>query len=107
MISAVALQGDQPHAAPVQLEGTPEVYLPIVQSSSSAETTSDWIGPDGGPVTDIIFDPVNTNTVFAAASIGGVYKSTDGGVSWRNISTGIENLDITAIGISAMNPLVL
>jgi len=83
------------------------VYLPFVSSDSDAETSVAWIGPGGGAITDLVFDPVNTNTAFAAASIGGIYKSIDGGLSWLKINQGIENLDITAMGIAPQNPLVM
>jgi photosystem II stability/assembly factor-like uncharacterized protein len=45
------------------------------------------------PVVNVLLsDPVDPGTVYAGANIG-VYKSTDGGVSWSNSSDGIFELD--------------
>ncbi len=38
-------------------------------------------------VTAMAVDPVSSNVVFAATDGGGVYKSTDAGVTWRNVSS--------------------
>ncbi|NUP50059.1 MAG: glycosyl hydrolase, partial [Catenulispora sp.] len=42
------------------------------------------LGPaNGGRVTDIVDDPAHSGVVYAAAASGGVWKSTDGGASFR------------------------
>jgi photosystem II stability/assembly factor-like uncharacterized protein len=107
LLITVSLQAEGPVPASKVGEPTNFLYLPLLWGDAPPPPTADWIGPGGGAITDLIFDPVNTNTAFAAASIGGIYKTTDGGVSWKTVSIGLENLDITAIGISALNPLVL
>jgi len=45
------------------------------------------IGPEGGSVSAVAVDPVTPSTVYAGTS-GGVYKSTDSGANWSNISLG-------------------
>ena len=41
-------------------------------------------GPVSGEVVNIALDPRgNTRTIYAAAGNGGLWKSTDGGTSWR------------------------
>jgi photosystem II stability/assembly factor-like uncharacterized protein len=78
----------------------------------------EWTG-----VTDVIIDPRNPNVLYAAswqrhrnvaAYMGGgpgtaLYKSTDGGESWRKIENGIPKKDKGKIGlaISPQNPDVL
>jgi photosystem II stability/assembly factor-like uncharacterized protein len=64
-------------------------------------------------VTDIAFDPTNPNTIYAAAHQrrrhiwsllngpgSGLYKSTDGGTTWRRLSTGLPKGDMGKIGLA-------
>lgn len=65
-------------------------------------------------VTDIVFDPSNPDTLYAAAyqrrrkvatfmgggPNSGIYKSTDGGTNWRRISQGLPKGDMGKIGLS-------
>lgn len=55
-----------------------------------------WVGTPGKPswnrnngwVLDVAVDPSDSNAVYAAASGGGVRKSTDGGHTWKTVFTG-------------------
>jgi len=51
--------------------------------------------PYGGQIYKIVIDPVSPNTLYAAASDGGVFKSTDSGAHWA------------AAGLTGKNTLVL
>ncbi|MFN0179017.1 MAG: VPS10 domain-containing protein [Gemmatimonadales bacterium] len=65
-------------------------------------------------VTDLEFDPSNPNVVFAAAyqrrrhvwgflaggPTSGIYKSTDGGTTWRRITSGLPAGDMGKIGLA-------
>ena len=50
-----------------------------------AEEESPWefLGPAEGDVTSLVFDPTTPTTLYAATDHGGVYKSEDGGTTWR------------------------
>jgi len=50
-----------------------------------AEEESPWefLGPAEGDVTSLVFDPTTPTTLYAATAYGGVYKSEDGGTTWR------------------------
>jgi len=39
----------------------------------------------GGRVQAFTVDPVNTNLVYAATELGGIYRSTDGGANWSHV----------------------
>lgn len=81
-------------------------------------SSNEWTG-----VTDIIMDPRNEKTLYAAtwqrhrnvaAYMGGgpgtaIYKSTDGGTTWKKLKTGLPKGDMGKIGlaISPMNPDVI
>src|SRR3954469_11309365 len=40
-------------------------------------------GPDGGSVGALAVDPTDPDTVYASTFLGSVFKTTDGGESWR------------------------
>ena len=47
-----------------------------------AEDPWEFLGPAEGDVTSLVFDPTTPTTLYAATR-GGVYKSEDGGTTWR------------------------
>ena len=61
------------------------------------------IGPDSGEVVDIAIDPRvrPDRIIYIATGSGGVWKSTDDGVSWRPLT---DSLPATAIGAIALDP---
>ena len=60
------------------------------------------IGPyRGGRVVAVAGDPVDRNTFYFGACAGGIWKTTDGGVYWQNISDG--HLDVSSIGAIAVS----
>jgi len=72
-------------------------------------------------VQDIAVDPGDSRVVYSAVTTwydhslhetfhGGVYKSTDGGISWTNNTSGFgppDNLDVTALAISPAGPDII
>jgi photosystem II stability/assembly factor-like uncharacterized protein len=48
-------------------------------------------------VTQILFDPLDDNTVWVTVEIGGIYRSIDGGGSWTRLSSGLVSADIHGI----------
>jgi len=90
-----------------------QVYIPYVINDPKPLATpkplapAEWIGPGGGAVTDLIYDPENPDIAFAATWGGGVFKSNDGGITWKDVSAGIQNLVVTTIEISPKNSLIL
>ena len=65
----------------------------------------------------IIFDPRNTNTLYASTGIfdreawntrgEGILKSTDGGETWKHINNGLSNLFIGFLEMHPKNPDIL
>ncbi|MBI4683132.1 MAG: hypothetical protein HY757_08550 [Nitrospirae bacterium] len=47
-----------------------------VQNSSAAGGVWTSIGPEGGPISDLAIDPVNTSIIYAGTSYGGVFKNS-------------------------------
>jgi photosystem II stability/assembly factor-like uncharacterized protein len=87
-------------------------YQARAQSRSanlSAEFISRGPGNVGGRTRAIAIDPAdNTNcTWFAGAASGGVWKTTDCGQSWTNLTPDLPNLSTNSIAQAASEPNVI
>jgi photosystem II stability/assembly factor-like uncharacterized protein len=50
-------------------------------------------------------DPVTSSTLYAGAYVGGVFKTSNGGVTWSAVNNGLPtDAVITALAIDSMNP---
>lgn len=56
-----------------------------------------------GRVTAIEIDPFDSNKVYVGAAQGGVFRSLDGGTTWRPIFDGAQSLAIGALALDAAN----
>ena len=64
--------------------------------------------PRGGRVVAVAGDPVNPMTAYFGAVAGGVWKTTDGGTYWENVSDGFFNTaSIGALAVAASDPNVI
>ncbi len=61
----------------------------------------------GGRISDIEFDPQDPQIVYAGAATGGVFKSEDGGRTWRSVFDGYAVVNVGDIGISESDPDIL
>ncbi len=52
-----------------------------------------------GRITALAVDPTNANTVYAGGAMGGVWKTTDGGKTWKALTDGQASLAVGAIAI--------
>jgi len=79
--------------------GTLVVLIALVPGVS-AQVTNTWstLGPNLA-TTSLAIDPGNPDIIYAGTA-GGVFKSTDGGVTWRNI--GLSGA--TALVVDFSNP---
>ncbi len=51
-------------------------------------------------VTQILFDPIDPDTVWAGVEIGGIFRSTDRGVTWTQLENGLVSSDVHGIAVS-------
>ena len=51
-------------------------------------------------VTQILFDPVDIDTVWAGVEIGGIFRSTDRGETWMQLEQGLVSSDVHGIAVS-------
>jgi photosystem II stability/assembly factor-like uncharacterized protein len=78
-------------------------FLPLV----SQEIPPEWIGPGGGRIVDLVIDPNNPNIVYVGTWGAGVFKSTDGGLSWQSSINGMGYRFIESLEVAPNNPAVL
>lgn len=69
------------------------------------------VGPDSGEVVDIAIDPRaddphtgNARIIYAAAGSGGLWKTTDGGTSWRPMTDQLPAIAVGAVAIDPAHP---
>ena len=67
------------------------------------------IGPHrGGRVVAVAGDPVDKQTFYFGSTGGGVWKTRDGGKSWRNVSDGFfKTASVGALQVAASDPNVI
>lgn len=78
-------------------------------ASVDAEFISRGPGNVGGRTRAIAVDPADNShcTWIAGAASGGLWKTTDCGESWTNISEGLPNLSTNSIAQAASNPDII
>ena len=74
----------------------------------SLQATNNWeeIGPvnQGGRIRGFAIHPTKSGTIYAGGIYGGVWKTTDGGDSWKTNFDKMESLNISDIAIDFTNP---
>jgi len=68
-----------------------------VWTQSLSTTSGVW--QDG-----IVVNPTNQNIMYAGTAGAGVYKTTNGGLNWVQVNTGLLNLIVQCMAISKSNP---
>jgi hypothetical protein len=58
-------------------------------------------------ISQIVFDSLDPSVLYVGTNGAGVYKSIDGGISWRPIHNGLERAAIASLIIDATNPQIL
>jgi photosystem II stability/assembly factor-like uncharacterized protein len=73
---------------------------------------SNWIDGAGwnagnGRINVVVQDPVNANTIYVGAASGGLWRSTNGGTSWTNLTDNQAVLGVSGIAIDPTNPNII
>ncbi|HET7010979.1 MAG TPA: hypothetical protein VFI11_09410, partial [Anaerolineales bacterium] len=71
--------------------------VPAAHPGAAAPVQATWIGigPDGGEITALAIDPRTTTTLYAGTRGGGVFRTTDGGRTWRADNVGMRDAVVT------------
>lgn len=84
-----------------------------MQADAAAKSASATVWSQAGPtnipgrITDIVVDPTNASIIYAGAAAGGIFKSTDLGVTWTAIFDQAGSPSIGALAIHPTNPNIL
>lgn len=91
------------------LQAIKQAKIAQQQNENKSNQTWELVGPlnTGGRITDVALDPNNENIIYAGASIGGIFKSTDKGINWLPIFDEQNTLSIGNIAIAPSNPNIL
>ncbi len=61
-------------------------------------------GIEGGSISALAIDPQSPETVFAATTRAGLFKSTDGGGSWHSLAIPVNATPIVSLAIAPADP---
>jgi photosystem II stability/assembly factor-like uncharacterized protein len=75
-------------------------YFPKMNSAPTLQA----LGPDGGGVVSVLYNPKNANVAYVGTWGAGVYKSIDGGRTWRAMNNGLDNLMINSMVLDPQKP---
>ncbi len=62
------------------------------------------ITPLNGRVSCVVVHPNDPNTIFIGTPVGGIWVSYNGGTSWINLNSGMDNLGVSSIVIDHIVP---
>ena len=101
-ISAIAQRVDSPQAVFVG-HNNGELYSTTnVLAASPIWARRDVAGMPARRVSQIVIDPIRPNRVFAlygSYEVGNIWASDDGGVTWRNLATGLPAAPVYALAV--------
>jgi len=63
-----------------------------------------FVGPDGNRACAVVGEPGNPNVSYVGAASGGIFKTTNAGISWQPVFDEMDNSAIGAMAVSESNP---
>ena len=103
------LRARQPQSVAAESESTTAAGLVAGKWTSIGPrpTNAGSIFVTAGRVNSIAIDPRNSNTLYAGAAEGGVWKTTNGGVTWKPLTDAQPSLANGAVALDPSNPDVV
>jgi photosystem II stability/assembly factor-like uncharacterized protein len=83
--------------------------LIALNNANSQEALDVWTQTynNGGRLFGIVINPTNQNTMYIAGLDSGVYKTSNGGLTWTQMNNGMSYFHVQCLAISASNPSTL
>ena len=68
-----------------------------------------WLGPGnvGGRIRSIVIDPTNANKMFVGSVSGGIWTTTNAGISWSPVNDFMANLAVSTMVMDPTNPNII
>ena len=79
------------------------LMLPLAHAGMNEWTS---IGPWGGRTLALAIDPQTPSTLYAGTIVG-IFKSTNGGLIWSPVNSGLTNLNVQSLVINPQNPSII
>ncbi len=81
--------------------------LLVMASHTAAADNNTWteLGPDGGRIDQIMFDPNVDQRMYLQGFHGGVYRSDDDGASWQPVNPVLAEITVRSISGIAVSPV--
>jgi sugar lactone lactonase YvrE len=81
----------------------------LQRRDATASGVWESLGPGniGGRTRALLIDPADPETLYAGTASGGVWKTTNGGASWRPLADRLSNLTVNALAMDPQNPQIL
>jgi len=108
------LSGDNPH-----LNGVTSTHgsWGLVGPTSTTYNSSNAVGRGLGRVDRIVFHPTDVNTIYIGTPCGGLWKTTNGGTNWSNLTKYLPSIETSRlrlhkqicypVGLPLHHPLIL
>ena len=78
--------------------------LPAIRNVPSVDKWTFPAPPHVGHVKNIVFDPRDPNTIYVGVEVGGAFKSTDAGKTWKELNDGGFYVDVHRMFITPAKP---
>jgi photosystem II stability/assembly factor-like uncharacterized protein len=75
-----------------------------ISNDLGASWSAATVLPGSGYLRSLTFDPTNENIIYVSNDYEGLFKSTDRGLSWINVTNNIPSHEYLSIGGLAINP---
>ncbi len=108
-VTALALDPKRPGALYAGVSGrvggpgNPMDVNEVLKSTDGGRSWAESVLPENAFLGALLVDPSDSKTVYAATSLG-LFKSTNGGASWEDSSTGLTDRAVVALSAGAGSP---
>ena len=80
-----------------------------VEAQAISKSNWTWIGPKniGGRIRSILIHPTSPNTMYIGSVSGGIWRTTNGGTSWKILDDFMANMAVSTMVMDRNNPKII